>query len=109
MEKLEQLYNLVFSPIITPYNLLENAKLDNYQYVNYYKEEKYLVVEMKCTMEDSTIAEFYYYFDLSDKLQKALMKSSETTEIIFDRNDEIQKLKERIIAERNSVIKKEAI
>ena len=32
---IENIYNLLHAPILTPYNLLENVKLDNYMYVNY--------------------------------------------------------------------------
>ena len=33
---IKKIYDMLYSPIISPYNLLENAKLDNYSYVKYY-------------------------------------------------------------------------
>ena len=39
MDILSRLFKLSNLPIITPYNLLDNAKLDNYEYVKYYKKE----------------------------------------------------------------------
>lgn len=29
---IKKIYDMLYSPIISPYNLLENAKLDNYSY-----------------------------------------------------------------------------
>lgn len=38
-----ELYKLMFKDIVTPFNLLENAKLDNYNYVKYYtKKEEFI-------------------------------------------------------------------
>ena len=36
------LYELMFKDIVTPFNLLENARLGNYQYVKYYTKKEYL-------------------------------------------------------------------
>jgi len=95
-ERFQQLYELLYSPIITPYNLLENAKLDNYDYVNYSKIENGMLVTMKCTIERDLIANFFYFFDDNDCLQMVKMETDEGMETIFDRQSEIEKLKERI-------------
>lgn len=101
-DNIEQLYKLVFSPLITPYNLLENAKLDNYEYVNYSTENNKFIVEMKCTMEDNSKAVFTYFFDKNDNLQKAIMLSNGIHETIFDRNEEMEKIKGRILNQRRN-------
>lgn len=44
----QKIYDMIYSPILTPHNLLDNAKLDNYSYVKYLKKMDGLVVEMEC-------------------------------------------------------------
>jgi hypothetical protein len=93
---IKRIYDLIYSPIITPYNLLENAKLDNYMYVNYYKGDSGLISEMKCIFEgEETI--FYYHFDSEDKLQKVFMDQMGTKTLIFERTAEIEQIKKQII------------
>ncbi|MBU3161048.1 hypothetical protein KPL37_15080 [Clostridium frigoris] len=98
----EQLYELMYSPIITPYNLLENAKLDNYSYVNYYKGVRGLIAEMKCITKYNQEAVFYYLFDENDHLYKIEREMCKEKEIMFDREEEIVRVKiERIDDEDN--------
>lgn len=85
------LYDLVFSNITTPFNLLENYKLSNYDYVKYYMRETYSICEMKCIMDfKETI--FYYYFDSSNFLQQIHMEQDGITQKMFDRKEEMQLL-----------------
>lgn len=91
---IRKIYEMLHSPIVTPYNLLENAKLDNYSYVNYYKGENGLIAEMKCITEDNVNAIFFYHFDSEDNLMKIFMKTGSTKELVFDRNDELVDLKQ---------------
>lgn len=93
---IDKLYALLHSPIITPYNLLENAKLDNYNYVKYYKGSNGLIAEMECINADANEVIFYYKFNEKDELDSILMKSKNGIEIMFDRNDETEYVKERI-------------
>jgi len=93
---IKKVYDLIYSPIITPYNLLENAKLDNYMYVNYYKGDTGLISEMKCIFEgEETI--FYYHFDADDKLQKVFMDQVGNKTILFERTAEIEQIKKQLI------------
>ncbi|MBY7009039.1 hypothetical protein FDB15_18415 [Clostridium botulinum] len=97
MEKyIEKLYTLLHSPIITPYNLLENAKLDNYNYVKYYKGSNGLIAEMQCINEDAIELTFFYEFNKKDELDIIIMKEQENIEVVFNRNNEIKNIKERI-------------
>lgn len=93
---IDRLYALLHSSIITPYNLLENAKLDNYDYVKYYKGSNGLIAEMKCINEDAKEMIFYYEFNTKDELENILMKSNSGMEKMFNRNDEIEHVKEKI-------------
>lgn len=81
-------YDLFFSNITTPFNLLNNYKLENYDYVKYYTKNNFTVCEMKCTM-DSIMTIFYYYFDNNNFLQKIEMEQDNKTEIKFDRQEMI--------------------
>lgn len=94
MLDMKALYNLMFKDIVTPFNLLENAKLDNYKYVKYYTQKEYFITEMKCCMGDEDNRVFYYYFDQDNKLQKIYQKCSVgKKELLFDRVLELEKLK----------------
>lgn len=94
MFDMNTLYSLMFKDIVTPFNLLENAKLDNYKYVKYYSQKEYFITEMKCSMGNEDVRVFYYYFDQDNKLQKIYQKCSVgKKELLFDRVLEIEKLK----------------
>ena len=103
---IEKIFKMMKSPIITPYNLLENAKLDNYQYVKYFKGENGLICEMECFVDDIETV-FLYCFDKQDFLQKILMKQSGNEKCVFERNHEVEELKEelaKLYCERRSCI-----
>lgn len=98
MFDMNALYNLMFKDIVTPFNLLENAKLDNYKYVKYYSQKEYFITEMKCCMGNEDVRVFYYYFDQDNKLQKIYQKCSiGKKELLFDRDLEIEKLNLKIV------------
>lgn len=103
MEKLiDKLFRLYKSPLTTPYNLLENALLPNYEYVKYYKRENGLTTEMKCSMDDvDTI--FYYHFDLDNNLQVVEMEQDGVVEIKFNRKKEFDDLRSFILENDNAV------
>ncbi|MGO3752043.1 MAG: hypothetical protein ACTJGH_04655 [Peptoniphilaceae bacterium] len=110
MEKIiKRIYELMHSPIITPYNLLENAKLDNYNYVNYYKGEMGLIVEMECSMGDSMDAIFYYYFDANDKLIKIYEEVKGQKNIVFDREKELANVSETYITKNKEYINSKVV
>jgi hypothetical protein len=98
MEKyIDKLYTLLHSPMITPYNLLENAKLDNYNYVKYYKGANGLIAEMQCVNEDAVEVTFFYEFNIKDELNTIIMKDDQNIEVMFNRDDEIKNVKSRIL------------
>lgn len=98
MFDINELYNLMFKDIVTPFNLLENAKLDNYKYVKYYTKKEYFITEMKCSLGNNDERVFYYYFENeTNKLQKIYQKCSVgKKELLFDRVQEIEKLKSKL-------------
>ena len=82
---IKKIYDMLYSPIITPYNLLENAKLDNYKYVKYYTNQVGVVAEMECIVPEDGKKVFYYQFDKKDYLQIIYQGSMKSENIIFDR------------------------
>lgn len=92
-DQIKRIYELMYSPIITPYNLLENAKLTNYSYVKYYKDNNGIVCEMKCTLENNEDAVYYYCFDKEDKLEKIFTKDGRKKLLLYSRQDELENQK----------------
>lgn len=92
MLNINRLYDLMYKDIVTPFNLLENAKLDNYEYVKYYKDNGFLVAEMKCSLSKYDSRIFYYYFDSNNMLQEIYQENDASyRELLFDRKSEINK------------------
>lgn len=95
MLDIDKLYDLMYKDIVTPFNLIENAKLDNYAYVKYYTLKQYFVAEMKCIVGEEDVRIFYYCFDKENKLQRIYQKEEKgKKELLFDRKQEIEKLKD---------------
>jgi hypothetical protein len=88
-----KIYNMLYSPIITPYNLLENAKLDNYSYVKYYKNNDGVIAEMECLITGEGMKVFYYHFDKKDFLQKVYVESNSAKLLVFERNKQLEEAK----------------
>lgn len=100
-EYIEKIYDLMSSPIVTPYNLLGNAKLENYDYVKYYKGDNGLIAEMKCLVDDiDTI--FEYCFDEQNFLQQIFMKQVDSKKLVFDRNEQLLSTKKDFISTFNN-------
>lgn len=98
MTKIEHtLYELIYSPIITPRNLVDNIHLDNYEYIKFYKVSKNIVCEMKCTLNHGTIAIFNYYFSEKEFLEKITKRlPGKDPEVVFNRVTEIHSLTKKL-------------
>lgn len=97
---IKKIYDMLYSPIISPYNLLENAKLENYSYVKYYTNETGIVAEMQCVIPGEGEQVFFYQFDKKDYLQTIYQGTIETKNAIFDRQDAVETAKENYYANR---------
>lgn len=86
---IKKIYDMLYSPIISPYNLLENAKIDNYNYVKYYMNKIGLVAEMQCVIPGEGERIFFYQFDKKDYLQMIYEGTIEKKNIIFSREEAI--------------------
>lgn len=87
-----ELIDLLTSKLVTPMDLAENARLDNYEYIKYYQKKQFLIAEMK-VIENKKIYFFYYYFDNNNFLQKIKLKINKKINILFSRKKEIEKIK----------------
>jgi len=88
---IKKIYELLHSPILTPYNLLENVKIDNYKYVKYYKGDQGVICEMLCTFIDGADVKYFYQFDKNDYLFEVFQeKDNGIREKIFTRQEELQ-------------------
>lgn len=104
---INRIYDLLYSPIVTPHNLLENAELPNYTYVKYYKGKHGLIAEMGCTLEeDNEKLTFYYHFDSRKHLQQVYMKSKAAKKkLIYDRIFEFEREKNDYLETRDKICK----
>lgn len=96
-DKIKQIYDLLYSPIVTPFNLLENAKLKNYEYVKYYKKESSFIAEMKCKDLSGESTIFFYYFNDANYLERIFKQQGAEKVLIFDRLHEVEKQKEQFL------------
>lgn len=87
-----KIYELSYLPLLTPYNLLDNLKLDNYKSVSYKKVSGGLLAEISCLIDDC-IMTFYYEFDLSNYLSKVYYYENDTIEFLFDREVSLSEIK----------------
>lgn len=85
------IYELEYSHLILPINLMENAKLNNYKYVKFYKDDMNLMVEMQCVCLDNIERVFTYIFDKKEFLQKIISNDGKIEEEIFNREVELRK------------------
>ncbi|WP_342476478.1 hypothetical protein NYE24_19630 [Paenibacillus sp. FSL H7-0350] len=96
MSHIHELYTLIEGHIITPAELLSNAKLPNYEFVKFSNNGIGLHVEACCRVDEGKQVLFNYYFDEKDRLQKLVMESGTTSEVLFDRIVEVEKLRSKI-------------
>ena len=94
---IKKIYDMLYSPIVSPYNLLENAKLKNYSYVKYYKNEIGLVAEMQCEVSGEGNKVFYYQFDNKDYLQRIYQNSMKKENVIFSREEAVEMAKKGLL------------
>ena len=87
MENLKmELYKLLFSPIVTPNNLLDNIDLTNYEYVNYYKTNNCISCKLMCKLENGADAMFTYHFDREKRLDTIYRQlKDKEEELVFSR------------------------
>lgn len=96
---IKSLYDLENGHIILPTELVANAKLPNYEYVNFSANPAGLTAECMCLLEDDTKVIFNYYFDKQDRLLRLIAVDGIHSEVIFDREQEINKSRSRLLGQ----------
>lgn len=95
-----RLHDLVFHALLTPENLVQNAKLCNYKYVSFRKGPHGLMATTCCDVDPGKTIEFLYFFDNEDRLQTIEMVSEAERVILFDRTSEAGEIERRIVYAR---------
>lgn len=92
---IKKLSKLLHSPILTPYNLLENLELENYLSINYFKENDCVLADIKFLAHNEEVT-FRYTFDNESFLQTIYHMDGDDMVIQFDRRIEADKLKDEV-------------
>ena len=95
-EFIKKAYDALFSPVMTPNALIDNARQANCSYVKFSMDKEMLVAEMKLKVEGESQS-FFYTFNNRNHLEKIVLKVGKTKSILFDRQKEIQKNKADLI------------
>lgn len=90
-DKIDEYVELLNSAIVTPFNLLENIKLDNYVSINYSKKDGFIVADIIFLVNNDQI-KYQYHFDMNNHLQKIFYVSGNEKTLEFDREEEKTKL-----------------
>lgn len=106
MTLFEKIYKLLYSPLATPYSVLPNYKLPNYEYVKFYTENGLSVAEMKCKTLDESSTIFFYYFNEQDELKKVVQEKGNKREVVFDRGHELVSEKKKYYESHSSEMSK---
>lgn len=86
---IEQLYDELYSPKVSPEELINNAALPNYKYVNFESNQTGLIVTTKCSLENDEDAEYKYQFDNEKRLLTLIGNIDGEIDVIYNRSIEI--------------------
>lgn len=89
----KEIYDLTYLPLLTPYNLIDNLKLENYISVKYTKKDNNIIAEIDCVI-DERIMTFYYEFDSESNLRLVYYYENNNIEYLFDRESMLKELKQ---------------
>lgn len=88
---MNQVYELTNLALLTPQNLVENIRLENYKQIKYYQKDKEIICEM-LTEEDNESITYLYYFSMKNQLQRAYAKYGDESIELFDRSKELKSM-----------------
>ena len=93
---IDKLVELITSPIVTPYNLIEYLKLDNYKSINLYKESNHMIAKVTFISYDTIENSLYYVFNHNNELLEIYELESGTKNICFNRETEKNKIIDKL-------------
>ncbi|WP_036098643.1 hypothetical protein [Leptospira noguchii] len=94
----EELYDLLYSPIITLENLVGNLRKDVYTSIHFMKTDEGYAVELNARLNklNNKNVIYHYYFDKQELLQYLIRKSGvDDAETLFDRRESIRRLMDK--------------
>lgn len=92
-DMINRIHELLNSPLLTPYSLISNVKLPNYNYVKYSKNDIGVVAEVECMIDNQEEQRFFYQFDEKDYLKEVFYFENEKKEILYDRDATLDEAK----------------
>lgn len=108
-ELINKLYYILNNPLVTPWDLVENVKLDNYDNLHIAKGEQGITATIECRSDEGSTVEYVYYFDQQDHLMSLVLRDGYSDEIVFDRTKEIETAKSLIARQKKISTKAVAI
>lgn len=87
---IEELYDAIYSPKISPEQLINNATLPNYISVHVESNQMGMIVESKCKLNNQIMATYIYQFDFSKKLLSLTEQVGNQKEELYNRQQEIK-------------------
>lgn len=93
---IDKLVELVTSPIITPYNLTEYLKLENYKSLNFFKEGGNIIAKVTFISYDIIENNIYYVFNHNNELLEIYQYEEGNKVISFNREKEKNKTIEQL-------------
>ena len=97
--KINQLYTEMYEPKLLPQDLLDNLRLDNYISVDFLKNSECIQAVTKCYLPNGSVAEYLYTFNDLKLLRLEDITTKISPIIIYDREQEILKLKKDLLAD----------
>lgn len=94
-EYINKLSKLINSPVLTPYNLLENLELENYLSINFFKQDGSILADIVFLICEDRIT-YRYVFDADNFLQKIYLVDGDSLIVQFDRTLEKEELIEQV-------------
>lgn len=89
MNLFNKIYDLTFSPLLTPYNLIDTLKLINYHSLCFKKNTIGITAEITCNIDENNFLTFYYEFDEKDFILSLYYYENNNKIYLFNRYEEL--------------------
>lgn len=102
---INRLVELISSPIITPYNLVEFLKLKNYKSLNFIKKNNNVIAKITFTSYENIENNLYYVFNFDNELIEIYQIYNGKKIVCFNREKEKNQIIDELNASYNTNIK----
>lgn len=90
-EVIENLYNEIYAPKLTPQELINNLHLPNYESIEFSKSDTDISAVAKCKLDTGQKASFFYTFNEDNMLISLTINYGNKHEKLYDREKSIDK------------------